>query len=285
MVKTIGNPLSWTAEALSGTGNHLADATSRIVGSRSAAPPVIRTLTMEDIRISLRAGVDDFLALRSDVVFIAVLYPIIGLVMATFAFNGDLAHHIFPLASGFALIGPIGAIGLYELSRRRELGLDPKWSDAFALLRSPALGPILALGAILLAIFVVWMLAAHLVFVLTMGDMLRINAMDFTTQVLTTPGGWAMVLIGIPVGFVFAAIVLTISVVSFPLLLDRDVGVRVAVMTSVNLTRRNPRVIGAWGVVVATGLLIGSLPLFLGLIIVMPILGHATWHLYRRAIG
>jgi uncharacterized membrane protein len=103
-------------------------------------------------------------------------------------------------------------------------------------------------------------------------------------RVLTTPAGWTLIIVGNGVGFLFAAVVLTISVVSFPLLLDRDVGAVVAVLTSVRATLKNPLVIAAWGLIVAALLLLGSLPLFVGLAVVMPVLGHSTWHLYRKLV-
>jgi uncharacterized membrane protein len=106
----------------------------------------------------------------------------------------------------------------------------------------------------------------------------------FVSDVLTTRAGWTMIVVGCGVGFLFAALVLTISVVSFPLLLDRDVGVEAAVATSARVVRTNPVAMAAWGLIVAAGLVVGSLPLLLGLVIVMPVLGHATWHLYRRVV-
>ena len=106
----------------------------------------------------------------------------------------------------------------------------------------------------------------------------------FLREVLTTGAGWTMILVGCGVGFLFAALVLATSVVSFPLLLDRDVGLPVAVITSMRVAAANPLPIAVWGLIVAGGLLLGSIPFFLGLIVVMPILGHATWHLYRRTV-
>lgn len=285
MVATIGNPLSWAADAVSGTGSHLASTTGRIGGDRSEAPPVVMDLELSDISAALKAGVDDFLALRSDVIFMVVLYPVIGLMMVLMAFNANFAPYVFPMASGFALIGPVGAIGLYELSRRRENGEHPTWNDALALVGSPALGPILVLGCYLLAIFISWMIAANLIYGATMGTAPQTTVSAFLANIFTTPEGWQMVFFGIGIGFLFALLVLAISVVSFPLLLDRNVGVPVAMITSVSVFRRNPVVVSVWGLIIAMALTLGSLPAFLGLIVVMPVLGHASWHFYRRAVG
>lgn len=284
MVQTIGNPLSWGAGAIGAAGGYLADGTGRIGGVAAAEPPVIRDMTTDDIRYALRRGVDDFKALRSDVIFMCLLYPLIGLCLSLFAFNATLAPFLFPMASGFALIGPIAAVGLYEMSRRREAGQPTGWGDAFALLGSPAIGPLVIMGLYLLLIFVLWMLTANLIHAATMGTGTPESLGAFISDVFGTAGGRMMMLIGITVGGLFAALVLAMSVVSIPMLLDREIGLPAAIVTSVRVTLRNPKVIGLWGLIVATGLLVGSIPLFLGLIVVMPILGHASWHLYRRAV-
>lgn len=284
MVKTIGNPLSWTAEVLGATGGALAGATGRLAGTRAAAPPEVQRLSTGDLRAALAAGWDDFLTLRSDVIFMVLLYPLVGLLIALAAFNANFAPYFFPLASGFALIGPVAAVGLYELSRRREAGENPGFVDALSLLRAPALAPVLVLGLYLLAVFVVWMMAANLVYALTLGTEPYASTAAFAADVFGTAAGWQMIVLGTAVGFVFAAVVLATSLVSFPLLVDRDIGVAEAVVTSWRVARRNPRETALWGLIVAAGLVLGSLPLFLGLIIVIPVLGHATWHLYRRAV-
>ena len=284
MVKTIGNPLTWTAGAVSSAGTYLADTTGRSGGEAAAAPPVIRDMTTEDIRVALRKGLDDFMALRSDVIFMCVLYPLIGLCLSLFAFNASLAPYLFPMASGFALIGPIAAVGRYEMSRLREAGHQTGWGDAFALLRSPAIGPLVVMGLYLLLIFAIWLLCARLIYTFTMGAGPPESIGAFLSDVFTTSGGRAMILLGIPAGGLFALLVLTVSVVSIPMLVDRDVGLPAAVVTSLRVSQRNPKVIGLWGLIVATGLVLGSIPLFLGVSVVMPVLGHASWQLYRRAV-
>jgi len=283
MVQTIGNPLSWSAKALGSAGGHIAHSAERL-GAPESAPPVIRDLGMDDLRYVLQRGFDDFAALRSDVIFICVLYPIIGLSLTLFAFNSELAPYLFPLASGFALIGPVAAVGLYEMSRRREAGLEASWADGFGLLRSPSMGPILVMGLYLLTIFAFWMLAAGLIYTLTMGPEAPESVTGFFRDVFATPQGRLMILLGIPVGAAFATLVLAISVVSIPMLIDRRISLPQAVVTSLRVCKRNPTVIAVWGLIVAGMLVLGSIPLFLGLIVVMPILGHASWHLYRRAV-
>jgi uncharacterized membrane protein len=284
MVATIGNPMSWSGRIANALGIHLWEATRRVRSTEDIALPEVRTLSLADLRDALRRGVEDFTAMRSDVIFVCALYPVIGALMSWVAFHANLLPHLFPLASGFALLGPVAALGLYEMSRRRERDGHAGWSDAFAVLKSPALGPILVLSAYLMAIFIAWVLAAYSIYTLTMGPGAPASATAFASGVLTTPEGYEMIAIGLPVGLLFALLVLVISVVSFPLLLDRDVGLPVAVMTSVRVAQKNPGVIAAWGLIVAALLALGSIPLFLGLIVVMPVLGHATWHLYRHAV-
>jgi uncharacterized membrane protein len=170
------------------------------------------------------------------------------------------------------------------MSRRREQGVEITWADAFGVVSAPAFGAILVLGLILLAIFLVWLAAAWAIWSMTLGPVPPVSLGAFTHQVLTTSAGWAMIIVGVGVGFLFALLVLAISVVSFPLLLDRDVGLRTAVATSVRAVLINPGPMAAWGLIVAGGLVLGSIPVLLGLIIVMPVLGHATWHLYRKVV-
>ncbi len=284
MTRTIGNPLSWTARHLSATGGHVAASTQRLGGDARIAVPEIRTLTIDDLRAALRAGLADFQDSRADAVFAALIYPIAGLALVGFGLQMNLLPLLFPLAAGFALLGPLAATGLYEISRRREAGEEVNWLHAFRVVGSPSFAAIMVLGLNLGAVFLTWMMAANAIYVDTLGPGAPVSITAFLRDVFTTPAGWTMIVVGLVVGFVFALVTLAMSVVSFPLLVDRNVGVPVAIVTSIRVTRQNPRVVLTWGAIVAVSLLAGAIPLLLGLTIVMPILGHATWHLYRRAV-
>lgn len=282
--KTIGNPVSWSAQRLAGMGRGLGAATGGI-GSRGVERPEVNRIGLADIRAALRKGAEDFAALRSDVIFAMALYPVIGFILAVWTFNAGQLHLLFPLVAGFPLIGPVAAIGLYEMSRRRERGERTDWGAALSTLTGRVLGPVLTLGALLAVIFFFWLFAAHLIWNSTLGPQPYDSLVALFRDSVDTSAGRKMMLIGFAVGFLFATLVLCLSLVSFPMLIDRPVGVPVALATSLAVARHNPGATALWGLIVAVLLALGTIPLFAGLIVVLPILGHATWHLYRRAVG
>jgi uncharacterized membrane protein len=284
---TIRNPIEWsvdqarvTATAVGATGAEW----RRLEMERDAPLPAVASIGIPDLRAALKAGLADFAASRTDVMLLCLFYPALGLVLGRLASGEATLPLLFPLISGFALVGPLAAVGLYEISRRREMGAQVGWADAFGVLRSPSLGPIMILGVALAALFVVWLMAAQAIYSWTLGPGYTASFSTFAHAVFGTPAGITMIVTGMAVGFVFALIVLTLAVVSFPMLIDRDVGVETALRTSVRAVLANPVPMAAWGLIVAAALVIGSIPIFLGLVVVLPVLGHATWHLYRRLV-
>lgn len=249
------------------------------------ARPVIRRIGVADIGEVLRLGFNDFWQQPSHYVFLCLIYPVAGIVLGTWASGANALPLVFPLVSGFALLGPVAAIGLYEISRRREAGLDASWHHAFEVRHSPAMPAIALVALMLLILFVVWLLVAQALYVRLLGPTPPSSIGGFLDQLFTTSAGWRLIVAGNLVGFGFAVIALATSVIAFPLLLDRDVGAFVAVQTSIRAAAANPVPVAAWGLVVAVLLVLGSLPLLAGLAVVMPILGHATWHLYRRLVA
>lgn len=284
----VRNPLEWGWDHLKDAGQALGTTADTLDGAweaRGTAPPAVRRIGLADLAAALRAGWNDFTACRTDVVFLCLLYPVAGLVIARLAVANGLLPLVFPLVAGFALVGPLFGVGLYAMSRRRERGIATGWADAFAVMQAPGRGAILAVGLVLFALFGLWLASAWLLYTVTLGPDLPVSAETFARDVLTTREGWTMTLVGTAIGFAFAVVALAVGVVSLPLLLDRPVGAGQAMATSLRAVRANPGPMAAWGMVVAGGLLLGALPLLVGLAIVLPVLGHATWHLYRRVVA
>jgi uncharacterized membrane protein len=252
--------------------------------SGTATPFVIRKIGLSDLSDALRLGWEDFKAVPSHAIILCVIYPVLGLVLFRMVLGYSVLPLLFPLAAGFTLIGPFAALGLYELSRRRERGEEAAAWDAIHVLRAPSFGAMLELGTLLLVLFIVWIAAADAIYIATFGHAPAASIPDFATRVLTTPEGWSLIIVGCGVGFLFAVVALCVSVVSFPLLLDRHATAIDAIRTSLQAVRKNPFAMAAWGLIVAALLLIGSLPFFVGLAVVLPVLGHATWHLYRKMV-
>jgi uncharacterized membrane protein len=282
----IQSPIAWIGDRLDRAFHTVGSASDQDYWQedRRAGTLSVRRIGYAQITEALSKGLQDFAANRTDVIFLCLIYPLAGLVLARLASGYGVVPLLFPLASGFALVGPLAAVGLNEMSRRREQGTEVRWTHAFGVVRSPSIGGIAGLGLLLIAIFLLWLTAAAVIYGLTLGPKPPVSFGAFAHDVFATRAGWAMIVIGIGVGFLFALVVLAISVVSFPLLLDRDVKMETAIWTSVQVVRANPGPMAAWGFIVAAGLVIGSVPALLGLVIVLPVLGHATWHLYRQLV-
>ncbi len=244
----------------------------------------IRKIGVSDLFDCLKLGLADFWEKPSHYVLLALIYPVIGIALAIWMSGYYTWPLLYPLLGGFALVGPFAAIGLYEISRRREQGLDTAWHHAFGVMRSPAIASIGAVALLLFAVFTLWLTAAQALYESQFGSAPPMALDALLNQVFTTPQGWNLIIVGNLIGLAFAIFVLCTTVIAFPLLLDRDVGALVAVQTSFRAVLANPVPMAAWGLIVAIGLAIATIPLFVGLAVVIPIFGHATWHLYRKVI-
>lgn len=246
--------------------------------------PIIRSITIADLFTALRRGAGDFWEKPSHYVLLVLIYPIVGIVLAMWMNGYYTWSLLYPLIGGFALVGPIAALPLYEVSRRREQGLDTSWGEAMRVVRSPAIGSILALGIMLLVLFTLWLTSAQALYESLFGSSPPNTFNGLLAQIFYEPGGMTLLIGGSILGGVYALIVLCTTVIAFPLLLDRDVGAYVAVETSIRAVLKNPVPMLAWGLLVGLAVFAGSLLIFVGLAVVLPILGHATWHLYRLLV-
>jgi uncharacterized membrane protein len=252
--------------------------------SHDAQAVEIRRIQLSDLTGSLRAGIEDFQAMRGDLLFLGVIYTVVGLLACAAALRYDLIPLLFPLVAGLSLLGPAVASGFYELARRRERGEDVSWRHFFDVRKNPSRAWLAMLTLILTVLFVGWLASAWGLYTITLGATPLTSPGDFLWRLFTTPEGWSLIVAGNLVGFAFAVAVLAISLVSFPMLVDRKVDLLTAVETSFGAVRKNPGPTAVWGLMVAGLLVLGSIPLFVGLALVLPVLGYATWHLYTRLV-
>lgn len=244
----------------------------------------IRRITLSDLTRSLKEGYDDFNASPTIAVFLAVLFPLFVVLLTLFLVGRNLLHMAFPTVAGLTLIGPVVSVWLFEMSRRRERGLEVSWRSTFDFVHSSAFAPILALSVLMTLLYVGWLYMAQFLYFGLFADATPISASAFAHELMTTRRGAGLIVYGLGVGFIFAFTALAISVVAFPLLLDKPASAATAVAVSVKAVTSNLAVMAAWGLIVAVLLAAGAVVFLIGLAAVLPILGHATWHLYRKVI-
>ena len=245
----------------------------------------IRKIGVKDLFQALKEGLDDFNSNPHIIVFLCVFYPLFALLLTLFMVDQNLLYLAFPVVSGLALLGPAVLVGLYEMSRQREQGLDITWRSAFHFIHTPSLPSIVALSVVMMLLYVAWLFMAQFLYFGLFSADPPDSITDFISEVFTTRRGGALIFYGTVIGFIFAVVALSISIVSFPLLLDKQVSTKTAVATSINAVISNPFVIAVWGLIVSVLLVAGAVVLLVGLIVVVPILGHATWHLYRKLVN
>ena len=248
------------------------------------ADPVVRRIAPADIAEALGQGLRDFQAVPLYGLAFGAFYAAGGIAIVLCLTRFGLVYLAYPLAAGFALIGPFVAIGLYEVSRRREAGLPVSLGAIWATVRTR--GEIGWMAFVTLFVFVVWMYQVRLLIALLLGLHASFGSLhEFITVVLTTNEGLLFLAIGNAVGAALSLILFSLTVVSFPLLLDRDVDFVTAMITSVRSVVTSPLPMIGWAALIVILLAVSAMPYFLGLVVTLPVLGHTTWHLYRRIIA
>jgi uncharacterized membrane protein len=245
------------------------------------APLSVRELRLPDLWDALKAGFDDMRQTRTDAITVAVLYPVAAVFLGAIIVLQNFLPLVFPICAGFSLLGPMATLWFAAQSRKRERGDD----SAISAFTPERLVAIQRLCVIAIMLFVVWNVAAGTIYGLTLGSSNENAGASFLYRVFHTQAGWELILIGCGTGAVLAVLALAVFFISFPLVLDRPVSASQAIGISVKTMLQNPFVVLSWGVIVVVGLVLGAIPALLGIVIVLPTLGHASWHLYRRAVA
>ncbi len=247
-----------------------------------ARATVASDLGIADLRAALAAGWRDFRACPVFGLFFAAIYVGAGLLLVFVLSTRGAATWLVPAAAGFPLLAPFAAVGLYEVSRRREAGLPMSWRSVLGALRGHGDEQIISMGVIVFVAFGFWLMVAHGIFAIFMAEA---GMAKHGLALFMTGAGIVMLLVGSIVGALMALAFYAITVISLPMLVDREVDFITAIIVSLATIRSNSLVMLAWALLIAIALFVAMLPLFLGLFVVLPVLGHATWHLYRRAVA
>lgn len=243
----------------------------------------IRRIGSQDIRAALALGWADLRRAPAFGLFFAAVYVAGGWLLWWALTTAGQMWWSIPVTLGFPLLGPFVAVGLYEVSRRLETGEALDWPGVLGVILRQKDRQIPSIAAVVVVFFLFWNFLAHMIFALFMGLQVMTNITS-SLDAFLTPNGLAMIAVGTAVGAVFSAVLFSMTVVALPMLLDRDVDFVTAMLTSMAVVRANPGPMLGWGILIATLLFAGMVPGFLGLFLVLPLLGHASWHLYRRAL-
>lgn len=246
--------------------------------------PGVRTVTVADIASALRLGIGDFFRAPQYGLFFGGIFVLGGFVLLASVTVWDTSWAIVPLAIAFPLLGPFIAVGLYEVSRRLSEGERLSWGGVLGVVFKQGERELIYSGFVMLFIFWIWAYQARILLAIFLGSASFSTFAGFFEVVTTTENGWTFLAVGSALGAILSLVLFSVTVVSVPLLLDRDIDFVSAMVTSVVVVRRSPGPMIAWGLVVTALMILALAPYFLGLLIILPILGHATWRLYERAI-
>ncbi|MEO1328154.1 MAG: DUF2189 domain-containing protein [Pseudomonadota bacterium] len=246
--------------------------------------PEVRTIGLDDIRAALSAGVSDFLAAPQFGLFFGGVFVLGGFLLLGFLTVLEMPWMIIFLAVGFPLVGPFVAVGLYEVSRRRAAGEPLRWPEVLGVIVNQKDRQLAWMAFVVLFIFWIWAYQIRLLIALFLGLAPVSTLEGFVTTILSDPDGVLFLSVGTGVGAVLAFVLFSTTVLSMPMLVDKDVDIVTAIVTSVQAVLSNPKPMLAWGVLVTAAMMLALLPAFLGLLFVLPILGHATWRLYDRVV-
>ncbi len=247
--------------------------------------PDVNTMSFATLGECLRLGVSDFGRAPLFGLFFGGIFAFGGIFIVQMLYSTEKGWMIYPMMVGFPLIGPFAAVGLYEVSRRLSNDMPLNWNEILTVVVTQRRRELPWMAFVILFIFWIWMYQVRLLLALILGRMSFTSFNSFFEIIATTPEGWTFILVGHIVGACFALFLFSITVVSLPLLLDRELDFISAMITSVQTVIKSPFVMLSWGVCVTLSIMISFIPLFLGLLIVLPILGHTTWHIYKKAVA
>jgi len=244
----------------------------------------VNALGFEDVKACLIKGVSDFLQAPMFGLFFGSIFAFGGILIVQSFYVWEKGWMIYPMIVGFPLIGPFIAVGLYEVSRRLDQGLPLRWGEILSVISSQTGRQIPYMAFVMLFIFWIWMYQIRLLIAIILGRMSFPSLDAFINIIITTPEGWAFVIVSHLVGACFSLLLFSITVISVPLIMDRDIDFVTGMITSVKTVMKSPVVMIYWGIFIAVTLFFSTIPLFLGLLISLPILGHASWHIYKKAV-